>query len=129
MSRAGFDGADAYLRKSFPGIKRSEMLVGIEFGGHQGLTFPRYLAAKGYEVEDGSPRKNDANNASQICKLPSARPFVTFNPLDETVGELRVLTTERQRLTVEATRLKNRLHSALDLAWPAFAGQFAGLQF
>ncbi len=30
---------------------------------------------------------------------------------------------------VEATRLKNRLHSALDLAWPEFVEQFAGLDF
>lgn len=42
---------------------------------------------------------------------------------------LRLLATERRRLGVEETRLKNRLHAALDLAWPEFASYFADLKF
>ena len=136
--RAGFDEADRYLTETFPDTPRERMLVGIEFAGHHGFTFAHDLHRRGYqivnvlssvtkrlkELEDNSPRKDDAKDAAQICKLLSAGLFVSFPFLDDVGAELRTLTTERHRLTVEETRLKNRLHSALDLAWPEFVAQF-----
>lgn len=138
VSRSGFDAACAYLEATFPDIQPHEMLVGIEFAGHHGFTFAHELHRRGYqivnvlpsvtkklkELEDNSPRKDDAKDAAQICKLLSAGLFVSFPFLDDVGAELRTLTTERHRLTVEETRLKNRLHSALDLAWPEFVAQF-----
>lgn len=143
VSRAGFEAADAYLRESFPGVAPARVLVGLEFAGHNGFTFAHFLAKRGYrvvsvlpfvtkrlkEVEDNSPRKDDAKDAAQVCALVGQGLFVSFPLLDDAGAELRLLATERRRLAVEATRLKNRLHSALDLAWPEFVGQFAGLQF
>jgi transposase len=41
---------------------------------------------------------------------------------------LRTLTTERQRLAVEETRLKNRLIALLDVVWPEFGGFFPELK-
>ncbi len=39
VSRAGFDAANAHLQQTFPGLRPSEMLVGMEFAGHHGFTF------------------------------------------------------------------------------------------
>jgi transposase len=141
VSRAGFDAIHAYLQATFPNQAPGEMLVGVEFAGHYGFTFAHDLHRRGYrivnvlpsvtkklkEVEDNSPRKDDEKDAAQICKLLSAGYFVDFTLLDEMAAELRTLTTERHRMTVEETRLKNRLHAALDLAWPEFVGQFCNL--
>ncbi len=134
----GFDTADAHLASLFPDVPRGRILVGIEFAGHHGFTFAHDLRRRGYvivnvlpsvtkrfkEVEDNSPRKDDAKDAAQICKLLEAGLFVGFPELDELPAELRLLTTERQRVTVDETRLRNRLLSVLDLAWPEFAGFF-----
>jgi transposase len=141
VSRDGFERADRYLTATFPAIPRERMLVGLEFAGHHGFTFAHFLASRGYavvsvlpfvtkrlkEVEDNSPRKDDAKDAAQVCRLVGNGLFVSFPLLDDRGAELRLLATERRRLSVEATRLKNRLHAALDLAWPELMGQFASL--
>lgn len=85
------------------------------------------VTKKTKEVEDNSPRKDDAKDAGQICKLLASGFFVTFVQLDEVVAEMRVLTTERERLTRERTRLKNRLQALLDVAWPEFVGHFCNV--
>jgi transposase len=141
VGRAAFDAADAHLTAAFPGVPREQMLVGLEFAGHHGFTFAHYLSAKGYqvvnvlpsvtkrlkEVEDNSQLKTDAKDAKLICRLTGDGLFVGFPFLDDLYAELRLLTVERHRLTVEITRFKNRLQSLLDLAWPEFAGEFANL--
>src|SRR5690606_15485793 len=132
VSRSGFDAADEYLRHMFLGQQREAMLVGLEFGGHHGATFAQDLKCRGYptvailpsvtkklkEVEDNSPRKGDAKDAGQICKLIASGLFVEPIVLSETTAQLRVLATERHRLGVEETRLKNRLQAVLDTVWP-----------
>lgn len=142
VNRAGFEAADAHLQALFPGIPREQMLVGLEFAGHHGFTFARFLADRGYplvsvlpvhtkrskELEDNSPNKTDAKDAGQICRLVSLGVFVRFPFLTSPYLELRLLTTHRYRLTVEETRFKNRLQGLLDLAWPEFMAQFANLR-
>ena len=68
------------------------MLVGLEFAGHHGFTFARFLADRGYpvvnvlpahtnrskELEDNSPLKTDAKDAAQIARLVSHGIFVRF---------------------------------------------------
>ncbi|HEU4589249.1 MAG TPA: IS110 family transposase [Gemmatimonadales bacterium] len=141
VTRADFEAADRFLRESFPGIRPEQMLVGVELAGHHGLTFAHFLAGLGYrlvnvlpsvtkrlkEVEDNSPQKDDAKDAGQICGLLASGFFVTFAQLAEPEAELRVLTTERERLTREATRLKNRLQAVLDVCWPEFVGEFCAI--
>src|SRR6266568_5153213 len=141
VSRAGFEAADAHLRDSYPGIAPQQMLVGLEFAGHHGFTFAHFLAERGYvvvnvlaahtkaskEIEDNNPRKDDAKDAAQVCKLVGDGIFVRFPFLEHPYLELRLLTVHRHRLTVEATRFKNRLQGLLDLAWPEFLGQFSTL--
>lgn len=141
VDRAGFEATDAHLRSLFPQFTPAQMLVGLEFAGHHGFTFARFLADRGYpvvnvlpahtnrskELEDNSPLKTDAKDAAQIAKLVSLGIFVRFPFLTTPYVELRLLTVQRHRLTVEATRFKNRLQGVLDLAWPEFLGHFSGL--
>jgi transposase len=138
VDRASFEAVDRFLTETYPGIAREQMLVGFEFAGHHGLTFAHFLAGLGYrlvtvlpsvtkrlkEVEDNSPQKDDAKDAAQICRLVGSGLFVGFALLDERAAALRTLTPERERLTREQTRLKNRLHSLLDLVWPEFLRHF-----
>jgi len=142
VSRAAFARPDAQLRTWFPHVSRDRMLVGLEFAGHHGFTFARYLAGRGYQVvnvlpaqtkrakelEDNSPLKSDPKDAATVYGLLGHGIFVRFPSLEGAYLELRLLTTHRQRLTVEATRFKNRLQSLLDLAWPEFVGQFSALE-
>ena len=142
VSRAGFEAAATHLREHFPGVPPARMLVALEFAGHHGFTFAQFLAGRGYpivnvlpahtkkskELEDNSPNKTDAKDAGQICKLVSLGIFVRFPFLTSPYVELRLLTSHRHRLTVEETRVKNRLQGLLDLAWPEFAGQFSQLR-
>ena len=142
VSRLAFEQADAQLRTWFPGVRREQMLIGLEFAGHHGFTFARYLAGRGYhvvnvlpahtkrakELEDNSPLKSDPKDAATVCGLLGHGIFVRFPFLERPYLELRLLTTHRQRLTVEATRFKNRLQSLLDLAWPEFVAQFSALE-
>jgi transposase len=141
VSRAGFEAADAHLQTLFPGYTPARMLTGLEFAGHHGFTFARFLADRGYpvvnvlpahtsrakELEDNNPLKTDAKDAAQIAKLVSLGIFVRFPFLQSPYVELRLLSVQRHRLTVETTRFKNRLQGLLDLAWPEFLSQFSGL--
>lgn len=137
---ASFRAADAYLVNTF-GVQREQILVGVEFAGHNGFTFAHFLAKQGYRVvsvlpavtkrhkedEDGSPEKNDDKDAAQICAMLEMGLYVGFPLLDDLGAELRQLATERHRLAAEHTRLVNRLHALLDLAWPEFTAQFSSL--
>jgi transposase len=141
VSRAGFEAADAYLTSTFPAVPREKMLVGLEFAGHHGFTFAHDLARRGYpvvnvlpavtkrtkEIEDNSPLKTDAKDAALIAKLTGDGSFVRFPFLDERYVTLRLLATERHRLSCEAVRYKNRLQGLLDLAWPEYLRHFADL--
>jgi transposase len=142
VSRAGFDAANAHLATLFPDVPRERMLVGIEFAGHHGQTFAADLHHRGYavvtvlsavtkrlkEMEDNSPRKDDAKDAGLICRLVSDGLFVSYALLEPRAIALRALTTERQRLAVEETRLKNRLLSVLDVVWPEFAATWPNIK-
>lgn len=139
VSREGFDACDRYLTELFPDVPRNRMLIGLEFAGHHGFTFAFDLARRGYEVvnvlpsvtkktkeiEDNSPLKTDAKDAALICSLTGEGKFVRFPFLKTPFAELRVLTSNRHRLTVEETRFKNRLQGVLDLAWPEFQALFS----
>jgi transposase len=141
VNRKGFEDAHAHLRELFPDHKPADFLVGLEFAGHHGYTFAHFLAGKGYhvvsvlpahtkkakELEDNSPLKSDDKDARLICKLTGDGVFVPFPFLDTPYVELKVLVTQRHRLTVEQTRFKNRLQTILDLVWPEFLGHFTHL--
>jgi len=142
VSRAAFEATHSHLRTLFPSDAPGQMLTGLEFAGHHGFTFARFLADRGYpvvnvlaahtsrakELEDNNPLKTDAKDAAQIAKLVSLGIFVRFPFLQSPYVELRLLSVQRHRLTVESTRFRNRLQGMLDLAWPEFLGQFSGVE-
>ncbi|MBK6423872.1 MAG: transposase [Gemmatimonadetes bacterium] len=92
VSRAGFEATHAHLQGLFPSLSPTQMLVGLEFAGHHGFTFARFLADRGYpvvnvlpahtnrskELEDNSPLKTDAKDAAQIARLVGMGIFVRF---------------------------------------------------
>jgi transposase len=141
VSRQGFDAALVELQALYPGVEPARTLVGLEFAGHHGFTFAHHLAQQGFqcvnilpantkrskEVEDNSPLKTDDKDAGVICDLLRRGIFVRFPFLKRPYTELRLLTAHRYRLTVEATRYKNRLQGMLDLAWPELLQHFCGL--
>ena len=43
VSRAGFQAAHAHLQALFPGLAPEQMLVGLEFAGHHGMSRLRTL--------------------------------------------------------------------------------------
>lgn len=139
VGRAGFDAADAHILRLLPSeTPRAKVLVGLEFAGQYGYTFAHDLAQRGYpvvtilpavtkrmkEIEDNSPLKTDAKDASLIARLTSEGKFVRFPLLDPTYAALRYLAMNRHRLSVEAVRYKNRLTGLLDLGWPEFLPVF-----
>ena len=142
VTRDGFESALEFLRTQFPDVPPAECLVAIEFAGHYGYTFAEFLRSEGFvivtmpsvvtkrlrEVEDNSPRKDDAKDAAQICKLLGAGLFVNYAALSSLVAGMRVLATERHRLAVEETRMRIRLQAILDLAWPEFTTHFKHVQ-
>jgi transposase len=141
VSRAGFETADLYLRRTFPDVPREQVLVGFEFAGHHGHTFAGFLAQRGYPIvsvlaamtkkhkedEDNSPLKSDAKDAGVICRLTGEGKFVTFTALQSPFTELRVLAMQRHRLSIEQVRFKNQLRGVLDLVWPEFLECFASI--
>lgn len=141
VGREGFEKAHAHLRDLFPDVEPSRMLVGLEFAGHHGFTFAHFLREKGYvvvsvlpahtkrtkEIEDNSPEKNDQKDASLICKLVGDGTFVPFPFLEEPYTSLKLLVSQRHRLSVEENRFKNRLQGILDLTWPEFMGHFSDI--
>lgn len=139
VSREGFEAADRYLRETFSDVPPQQMLVGLEFAGHHGHTFAAFLKERGYVVvsvlpsvtkkrkedEDNSPNKNDQKDAALVCKLTGEGCFVSFVSLETPFAELRSLTMQRHRLSVEGVRYRNRLQGLLDVVWPEFTESFA----
>lgn len=85
------------------------------------------VTKKTKEIEDNSPLKTDAKDAALIAKLTGDGAFVRFPFLDERYVTLRLLATERHRLSCETVRYRNRLQGMLDLAWPEYLRHFADL--
>jgi transposase len=142
VTRDGFDGAHDYLRRQFPDVAPSQVLIALEFAGHHGFTFAHNLHRLGYHVvsvlpeatsrtkavEDNTGAKTDDIDTRQICRLVGDGIFVRFPFLVKPYLELKLLTTQRFRLTVESTPLRNRLRGLMDLVWPELLGQFVGLE-
>jgi transposase len=76
-------------------------------------------------MEDNSPLKNDQKDASLICKLVGEGKFVTFTHLESPFAELRSLSMQRHRLSMESVRFRNRVQGLLDVAWPEFVDCFS----
>jgi transposase len=141
VSRHGFERSLERLYAQFPDMPHDLYIFGVEFAGHHGFTYANFLRAQAHEVvsvlpahtkkakelDDNSPNKSDEIDAALISRLTGEGRFVPFPFLSEDLARLKLLVTQRHRLTVEATRYKNRLQGMLDLAWPELSATFSSI--
>lgn len=141
VTRASFERSLERLYEQFPGVAPHRFLVGIEFAGHHGFTYANFLRETGHEIvsvlpahtkrakelDDNSPNKSDEIDAALISRLTSEGRFVPFPFLTDDLARLKLLVTQRHRLTVEISRYKNRLQGFLDLAWPELTAAFSAI--
>jgi hypothetical protein len=130
------------LARAYPTLRFDQMLVGIEFAGHHGVSLAHDLHARGCHVvavlakaakqtRDASlsgRNKTDRIDAKYICVTLGRGTYVRYPFLRTPIAELKPLVMPRHRLTIERARLKNRVQGLLDLAWPEFAGHFSSLE-
>jgi len=129
VSRGGFERLRAFLEglAAEPG----DVLVGLEATGHYHLTLGEFLAERGYGVvlinpyqaaqfrrSQGGKAKTDRIDARALARFVAvSNPAATPQP-DATLAGLRELTRFRAELVGDRTVAINRLHGALDLAFP-----------
>jgi transposase len=142
VGRVGFDAAAGALAQAYPVLRFDQVLVGIEFAGHHGVSLAHDLHARGCHVvavlaksakqtRDASlsgRNKTDRIDAKYICVTLGRGTFVRFPFLRSPIAEMKPLVMARHRLTIERARLKNRVQGLLDLVWPEFAGHFSSLE-
>lgn len=129
VSRAGFGRFATFL--SGLGTEPAELVIGLEATGHYHLTLAEFLTGNGYAVvllnpcqatqfrrSEGRRAKTDRIDARSLARfLAVSAPEPTPQPDDALVG-LRELTRFRTDLVHDRTAAVNRLHSAVDLAFP-----------
>jgi len=133
-TRAGFDGAVAFIQKTVPGVAADQVLIGIEFAGSYGFTLAHYLHQWGFDVVSVLPAhtkrqkeithnqslKTDAKDAAAIVDLVSQGKFVSFPFLHSVYADLRYLVSAREHVTVLRNAAITRLKSILDVVFPEF---------
>ena len=129
VSRAGFERFREFLEGLSP--EPGDVLVGLEATGHYHLTLVEFLAEHGFGVvlinpyqaaqfrrSQGGKAKTDRIDARALARFVAVSgPAATPQP-DATLAGLRELTRFRAELVGDRTVAINRLHGALDLAFP-----------
>jgi transposase len=133
-TRAGFEQAVTAIARASAGAAPAEVLVGIEFAGNYGVTFARFLAARGYdvvsvlpahtkrwkEVMHHGPLKTDAKDALGITDLTAQGHYCGFPFLAPPYAELRSLVSTRTRLTLLRRAALTRLRTTLQVLFPEY---------
>lgn len=141
VTRDDFERIVQELLATFPGVTPAEMFVGIEFAGHHGATFAHFLKDRGFRVVAvlamstkksreaalNSRLKSDLRDGRQICTLVREGVYARYPFPRPDVAVCKELAMRRHRLTVERSRMINRVRGLLDRFWPEFAGHFSGL--
>lgn len=133
VSGAGFARFLTFLGEL--GAEPMGLVVGLEATAHYHLTLAEFLAGLGYPVvllnpgqvtqfrrAEGHRAKTDRIDARSLARfLAVSAPDPTPQP-DETLAGLRELTRFRTDLAHDRTATVNRLHGAVDLAFPELPG-------
>jgi transposase len=128
VSREGFERFAAFL----DGLAAAgQVLVGVEASGHSHLTLAAFLAERGADVvlvnpyqaaqfrrSQGTRAKTDRVDARALARFLAVAAPAPAPATDETLAGLRELTRLRAELVRARTAALNRLHGALDLAFP-----------
>jgi len=109
-------------------------LIGLEDCGGNGLPFARFLSAKTLPVKtvnpvlvkrdrqyDTHPEKSDPRDALGVAKVLTQRadrlPYFTLTENTEFARDMAILVKDREYFVCEQTKLKNKLHWALQRLW------------
>jgi transposase len=129
VDRAGFARFEAFLERLTAGS--DGVLVGLEASGHYHRTLLGFLVERGHRVvlvnpwqatqfrrSQGKKAKTDRIDARTLARFVAVRGLESA-PLPQAALEgLRELTRFRAELVVDRTATLNRLHAAVDLAFP-----------
>jgi transposase len=129
VSRAGFERFRAFLARLAPAP--ADLLVGLEATGHYHRTLAEDLQAHGYPVTLVNPRqahrfrqaegrraKTDRLDARALARQVAVHAPPPLEAADATLAGLRELTRFRAELVHDRTMAVNRLHGAVDQAFP-----------
>jgi transposase len=129
VSREGFQQFHAFLTRLMAEPKT--MVLGLEASGHYHLTLIAFLAEQGYAVvllnpfratqfrqSQGKTAKTDRIDAESLARFLATQAPLPLSPLNEHLATLRDLTRFRAEQVRERTATINRLHAAVDLAFP-----------
>ena len=137
-SREGFINLKDWMQRISVKRDKSETIVGIEPTGHYWLDLGAYLKNEGIllvmvnpyavkqtkELDDNSQSKNDRKDPKVIAKLVTeGRYSLPYTP-DGVYADLRVLTTNRQRIIRELTQIKNRFARWFAIYFPEYKEVF-----
>jgi transposase len=131
VSRAGFERFRAFLARIAP--DPAAVVVGVEASGHYHLTVADFLAEAGYAAvlvnpyratqfrrSQGTRAKTDRLDARALARFVAGGAGSSLPAADERLAGLRELTRFRAELVRDRTTALNRLHGALDVAFPEF---------
>lgn len=132
-SVAGFKKATDEINQAANAYDLSP-LIGIEDTGGNGYFFAEYLAKQGFAVKTVSPvlvdhkrrqnthpEKSDSRDAEEVARVLLTRsdrlPDFILSKDSDFAKDLNLLVKDREYLINEQTKLKNKLHTALQNAW------------
>jgi transposase len=107
------------------------LILGLEASGHYHLTLIAFLVEQGYAVvllypfraaqfrqSQGRTAKTDRIDAESLARFLATQVLLPLSPLNAHLTALRDLTRFRAEQVRERTAAINRLHAAVDLAFP-----------
>lgn len=129
VSREGFQQFRAFLTRLT--AEPTTIILGLEASGHYHLTLIAFLVEQGYAVvllnpfraaqfrqSQGRTAKTDRIDAESLARFLATQAPLPLSPLNEHLATLRDLTRFRAEQVRERTATINRLHAAVDLAFP-----------
>lgn len=138
VSRTGFARFLTFLGEL--GREPTDLVVGLEATGHYHLTLAEFLADRGYAVvllnpgqatqfrrSEGHRAKTDRIDARSLARFVAVNTPEPAPQPDDTLAGLRELTRFRTDLAHDRTAAVNRLHGAVDLAFPELPGVLGSL--
>ena len=138
----GFRDLSAWMQRTMKKSEKKETIVGIEPTGHYWFNLGAYLENEGIllvmvnpyavkqtkELDDNSQSKNDRKDPMVIAKLVTEGRYSVPNTPDGAYADLRVLTTNRQRIIRELTQIKNRIARWFAIYFPEYGDVFGSYE-
>lgn len=137
-SQEGFQSLKDWMQYLQKKLDKSDAMVGIEPTGHYWFDLGAYLENKGIllvmvnpyavkqtkELDDNNQSKNDRKDPKVIAKLViEGRYSEPYTP-DGVYADLRIMTTNRQRIIRELTQIKNRFARWFAIYFPEYQKVF-----